>query len=40
MELVRATDRRIPLVHEYREHYLIECVKELARDGDYPAIVF
>ncbi|MEE2901007.1 MAG: DEAD/DEAH box helicase [Myxococcota bacterium] len=40
MELVRSTERRIPLVHEYREQYLIECVRELARDGDYPAIVF
>ena len=40
MELVSSTDRRIPLVHEYREQYLIECVKALARDGDYPAIVF
>jgi superfamily II DNA/RNA helicase len=40
MELVRSSERRIPLIHEYREQYLVECVKELAHKKEYPAIVF
>jgi len=40
MSLVRSDERRIPLVHEYREQYLIECVKALAQEGDVPAIIF
>jgi RAD3-like DEAD/DEAH box helicase len=40
MELVRSTERKVPLYHEYREQYLIEIVKELYASGDYPAIIF
>ncbi|MEQ9499237.1 MAG: DEAD/DEAH box helicase [Deltaproteobacteria bacterium] len=40
MELVRSTERKVPLYHEYREDYLIETVKQLYADGDYPALIF
>ncbi len=40
MELVKSTERRVPLTHEYRERYLIETVKDLFAAGDYPAIIF
>lgn len=40
MELVRSDQRRIPLIHEYREQYLLECVKSLAHSKDVPAIIF
>lgn len=40
MELVRSSERKVPLYHEFREQYLVECVKELANAGDYPAIIF
>lgn len=40
MTLVESRDRRVPLFHEYREEYLIDVVRQLAHDGDVPAIVF
>ena len=40
MQLIDSRDRRIPLVHEYREDTLIETVRDLAHTGDVPAIVF
>ncbi len=40
MELVDSRERRVPLVHDYREEMLIDTVRELAHGGDVPAIVF
>ncbi|MFO0728812.1 MAG: DEAD/DEAH box helicase [Myxococcota bacterium] len=40
MELVRSTERKVPLLYEWREQYLVETVKELGGAGDVPAIVF
>lgn len=40
MELVDSRERKVPLVHEYREEMLIDTVRELAHTGDVPAIVF
>jgi hypothetical protein len=40
MQLVESRDRKVPLVHEFREETLIDTVKQLAYDGDVPAIVF
>ena len=40
MKLVTSDQRRVPLYHEYREEYLIDCVRALADAGDVPAIVF
>ncbi len=40
MELVDSRERKVPLVHDYREETLIDTVKELAHGGDVPAIVF
>jgi hypothetical protein len=40
MQLIESRDRKIPLVHEFREETLIDTVKQLAFDGDVPAIVF
>ncbi|MBT8492138.1 MAG: DEAD/DEAH box helicase [Deltaproteobacteria bacterium] len=40
MKLVDSRVRRIPLEHRYREDYLIDVVKDLARDGEVPAIIF
>ena len=40
MELVESRERKVPLVHEFREEYLIDTVRELAHTGDVPAIVF
>jgi len=40
MELVDSRERKVPLVHEYREDMLIDTVRELAHTGDVPAIVF
>jgi len=40
MELVDSRERKVPLVHEYREEMLIDTVRELAHSGDVPAIVF
>lgn len=40
MKLVQSHERRIPLEHHYEEKYLVEVIKELFNQGDYPAIVF
>lgn len=40
MALVDSRERKVPLVHEYREEMLIDTVRELAHVGDVPAIVF
>jgi hypothetical protein len=40
MELVESRERKVPLVHEYREDMMIDTVRELAHTGDVPAIVF
>jgi hypothetical protein len=40
MELVDSRERKVPLVHEYREAMMIDTVRELAFTGDVPAIVF
>jgi len=40
MALVQSTERKVPLIHEWREQYLIEVVRELIQAGDVPAIVF
>lgn len=40
MELVDSRERKVPLVHDYREEMLIDTVRELAHTGDVPAIVF
>jgi hypothetical protein len=40
MQLVESRDRKVPLVHDFREETLIDTVKQLAFDGDVPAIVF
>jgi hypothetical protein len=40
MALVDSRERKVPLVHEYREEMLIDTVKDLAHTGDVPAIVF
>jgi hypothetical protein len=40
MALVESRERKVPLVHEFREEMLIDTVRELAHGGDVPAIVF
>ncbi len=40
MALVDSRERKVPLVHEFREEMLIDTVKGLAHAGDVPAIVF
>jgi hypothetical protein len=40
MALVDSRERKIPLVHEFREEMLIDTVRDLAFSGDVPAIVF
>jgi hypothetical protein len=40
MELVDSRERKVPLVHEYREDMMIDTVRDLAFSGDVPAIVF
>jgi hypothetical protein len=40
MELVESRERKVPLVHEFREDMLIDTVRELQHGGDVPAIVF
>lgn len=40
MTLIESRERKIPLVHEFREEMMIECVRELAHLGDVPAIIF
>jgi hypothetical protein len=40
MALVDSRERKVPLVHDYREEMLIDTVRDLAFTGDVPAIVF
>jgi len=40
LALVDSRERKVPLVHEFREEMLIDTVKGLAHAGDVPAIVF
>ena len=40
MALVDSRERKVPLVHDYREEMLIDTVRDLAHSGDVPAIVF
>ena len=40
MALVESRERKVPLVHEFREDMLIDTVRDLAFSGDVPAIVF
>jgi hypothetical protein len=40
MTLVDSRERKVPLVHEFREETLIDTIKELAHGGEVPAIVF
>jgi len=40
MALVESRERKVPLVHEFREEMMIETVRELAHTGDVPAIIF
>ncbi len=40
MGLVESRERRIPLVHEFREEMIIDTVRDLAHSGDVPAIIF
>lgn len=40
MGLIDSRERRVPLVHEFREELLIDVVKDLAFRGDVPAIIF
>jgi hypothetical protein len=40
MALVESRERKVPLVHEFREEPVIEVVRALAHSGDIPAIVF
>ena len=40
LELVESRERKVPLVHEFREEMIIDTVKGLAHSGDIPAIIF
>ena len=40
LALVQSHERRVPLMHEYREEYLVDTVKALYAAGDYPALIF
>jgi DEAD/DEAH box helicase len=40
MQLIESRERKVPLVHDYREETLIDTIKQLVHDGDVPAIVF
>ena len=40
MELIESRERKVPLVHEFREDMMIDTVRDLAHKGDVPAIVF
>jgi hypothetical protein len=40
LALVESRDRKVPLVHEFREEMLIDTVRDLAHGGDVPAIIF
>lgn len=40
MALVESRERKVPLMHEFREEMLIDTVRDLAHTGDVPAIIF
>jgi hypothetical protein len=40
MRLIESRERKVPLVHEFREEMLLDTVKDLVARGDVPAIVF
>jgi hypothetical protein len=40
LALVESRERKVPLVHEFREEMLIDTVRDLAHGGDVPAIIF
>ncbi|MEL6184989.1 MAG: DEAD/DEAH box helicase, partial [Myxococcota bacterium] len=40
LELVRSSERKVPLHHEWREDYLVETVKRLYAQEEYPALIF
>ena len=40
MALIESRERKVPLVHEFREEMIIDTVRELAHAGDVPAIIF
>jgi hypothetical protein len=40
LALVESRERKVPLVHEYREEMMIDTIRDLAHTGDVPAIVF
>lgn len=40
MQLVESRERRVPLVHQFREETLIDTVRDLAHHGEVPAVVF
>ena len=40
LALVESRERKVPLVHEFREEMMIDTVRELAHSGDVPAIIF
>ncbi len=40
MVLVESRDRKVPLVHEYKEEFLIDVVRGLAHAGEVPAVIF
>jgi DEAD/DEAH box helicase len=40
MQLIESRERKVPLVHDFREETLLDTVKDLAFKGDVPAIIF
>jgi superfamily II DNA/RNA helicase len=40
MEVVRSDERKVPLLHQYKEVYVLEEVKRLFAEGEYPTIIF
>jgi len=40
LHLIESRERKVPLVHEFREDPLIDTVRDIAFKGDVPAIIF
>nr|MBP9089286.1 hypothetical protein [Kofleriaceae bacterium] len=40
LHLIESRERKIPLVHEFREESIIDTVRDIAFKGDVPAIIF
>ncbi len=40
LHLIESRERKIPLVHEFREDSIIDTVRDIAFKGDVPAIIF